>query len=320
MSMARKSNASTLIELEDRPERQQRILRSVAEWAGYYRCNPHRFVKDFLHIDLHFFQKILIVMMNICTTFVFIACRGIGKTYLSAIFCCIRAVLYPGSKICIASGTRGQSLVVLEKIMTELKPNSPELAAEIDDRGTKIGGNNAIIMFKNGSFIKVVTASDNSRGNRAHILIIDEFRMVKKDVITTILKKFLSTPRHPKFMDKPQYRGKKEYKELLKTLYLSSAYYKDHWSYTKTKDTCKFMLDDRDNRRKDFVCGFPYQLALQEGLLSEERVVEDITESDFSEIKWSINISVDLKPIERMQKRCNVSLLVIAVNGYLWHC
>ena len=317
MTMARKSNASTLIEFEDRPERQQRILRSVAEWAGYYRCNPHRFVKDFLHIDLHFFQKILIVMMNICMTFVFIACRGIGKTYLSAIFCCIRAVLYPGSKICIASGTRGQSLVVLEKIMTELKPNSPELAAEIDEKGTKISGNNAIIMFKNGSFIKVVTASDSSRGNRAHILIIDEFRMVKKDVIDTILKKFLSTPRHPKFMDKPQYRHKKEYKESLKTLYLSSAYYKDHWSYTKTKDTCKFMLDDR---RKDFVCGFPYQLALQEGLLSEERVIEDMTESDFSEIKWSINISVDLKPIERMQKRCNVSLLVIAVNGYVWHC
>ena len=171
--------------------------------------------------------------------------------------------------------------------MTELKPNSPELAYEIDEKETRTNGNDAKIMFKNGSFIKVVTASDSSRGNRAHILIIDEFRMVKKDIIDTILKKFLSNPRRPKYMDKPEYKNDKSLKEPLKTLYLSSAYYKDHWSYNKSKDNCKFMLDER---RKDFVCGFPYQLALSEGLLSEERVIEDMTESDFSEIKWAMEM------------------------------
>lgn len=271
-------------------ERQQRILDGVAAWAGYYRCNPHRFAKDFLHLDLHLFQKILLVIMNISNSFVFIACRGIGKTFLSAIYCCIRCILYPGTKICIASGTRGQSINVLEKIMTELKPNSPELAYEIDDKETHINGNNAQIMFKNGSFIKVVTAGDSSRGNRAHVLLIDEFRMVKKDVIDTILKKFLSNPRHPKYLDKPEYKHRKDLKEPNKTLYLSSAYYKDHWSYVKTKDNCKFMLDER---RKDFVCGFPYQLALKEGLLMEEAVIEQMTESDFSEIKWGMEMCAE---------------------------
>ena len=282
-----KQKVVTTINTQHITERQQRVLDGVAAWAGYYRCNPHRFAKDFLHLDLHLFQKILLVIMNISNSFVFIACRGIGKTFLSAIFCCIRCILYPGTKICIASGTRGQSLNVLEKIMTELKPNSPELAYEIDEKETRTNGNDAKIMFKNGSFIKVVTASDSSRGNRAHILIIDEFRMVKKDIIDTILKKFLSNPRRPKYMDKPEYKNDKSLKEPLKTLYLSSAYYKDHWSYNKSKDNCKFMLDER---RKDFVCGFPYQLALSEGLLSEERVIEDMTESDFSEIKWAMEM------------------------------
>lgn len=284
--MAKQKVVST-INTQHITERQQRVLDGVAAWAGYYRCNPHRFAKDFLHLDLHLFQKILLVLMNVSNSFVFIACRGIGKTFLSAIFCCIRCILYPGTKICIASGTRGQSLNVLEKIMTELKPNSPELAYEIDEKETRTNGNDAKIMFKNGSFIKVVTASDSSRGNRAHILIIDEFRMVKKDIIDTILKKFLSNPRRPKYMDKPEYKNDKSLKEPLKTLYLSSAYYKDHWSYNKSKDNCKFMLDER---RKDFVCGFPYQLALSEGLLSEERVIEDMTESDFSEIKWAMEM------------------------------
>lgn len=130
--------------------RTDKILNGVAAYAAYYRSNPHRFVKDYLHIELRLFQKIMIVMMNICTVVVFFGARGIGKTFLSAIFCVVRAILYPGSKICIASGVRSQSIIVLEKIMLELKPNSPELAAEIDERQTKVNGTNAQIVFKNG--------------------------------------------------------------------------------------------------------------------------------------------------------------------------
>lgn len=275
------------IETQRKLEKRQRVLDNVALWAGYYRCNPHRFVKDFLHINLKVFQMILIVIMNISSSFVMIACRGLGKTFICAIYCCVRCVLYPGTKICIASGTRGQATNVLEKINTEIKPRSPELAYEIDEKETNINANSAIIQFKNGSFIKVVTASDSSRGNRAHILIIDEFRLVKKDIIDTILKKFLSNPRHPGYMDKPEYKHNKELIEPLQTLFLSSGYYKDHWSYQKAKDNFKYMLSDK---RRDFVVGLPYQLALDEGLLTEERVIEDMTESDFNEIKWSMEM------------------------------
>ena len=144
--------------------RYDRILNGAAEWCAYYRSNPHRFAHDYLHLNLHLFQKILLVMMNRSTTSVFIGSRGIGKTYLSAVFCVIRCVLWPGSKICIASGTRGQAINVLEKIMLELKPNSRELAAEIDDKQTRINGANAQLVFKNSSYIKVVTASDSARG------------------------------------------------------------------------------------------------------------------------------------------------------------
>ena len=225
----------------------------------------------------------------------------LGKSFLCAIFCCMRAVLYPGEKIAVASGTRGQAVNVLEKIQLELIPNSPELAAEIDYKETKFTGPEARIAFRNGSIIKVVTASDNARGNRAHVLIIDEFRMVKKDIIDTILRKFLANPRQPKFMELPEYKGRKDLKEPLMTLYLSSAFYKDHWSFTRARDSCRFMLDER---RKNFVCGFPYQLALYEDLLMEENVIEQMTESDFNEIKWCINISVHLKLIEPMLKGC----------------
>lgn len=54
----------------------QRKLLRIANLAAFYRANPHRYVKDFLHINLKLFQKILIYLMNVNDYFMFIACRG----------------------------------------------------------------------------------------------------------------------------------------------------------------------------------------------------------------------------------------------------
>ena len=114
--------------VSERAPTERKILKGVARWTAYYRANPHLFARDYLHINLRIFQQILLVMMNWSSITVFIGSRGIGKTYLSAIFCVIKCILYPGTKICVASGTRGQAYLVLEKIMLELVPGSPELA------------------------------------------------------------------------------------------------------------------------------------------------------------------------------------------------
>jgi len=266
--------------------RRDLIMEGAAHWAAYYRANPHRFCADYLHLDLRLFQKILIIMMMLCSTVVVCAARGIGKTFISAVYCCVRCILYPGTKICIASGTRGQSINVLEKIILELRPMSKELAAEIDDKQTKINGTNAQIVFKNGSYIKVVTASDSARGNRANVLLLDEFRLISKDVIDTVLRKFLTQRRMPKYASLTKEERMAEYsKEKNVTAYLSSAYFADHWSYLKCQDTCKFMLDDTKHQ---FVCGFPYQLSITEGLLDEDTVLDEMAESDFNELKFAM--------------------------------
>ena len=266
--------------------REQKILSGVGAWTAYYRSNPHRFAHDYLHLDLRLFQKILLIMMNYSMEFVFIGSRGIGKTFLSAIFCVIRCILYPGTRICIASSTRGQSINVLEKIIQELKPNSPELAAEIDEKETKINGTNAQIVFKNTSVIKVVTASDTARGNRATLLLLDEFRMISKDVIDTILRKFLTLRRMPRYSALSKEERNAEYnKEKNKTMYLSSAYWADHWSYTKCQDI--YAVSELD-MSKGFTCSLPYHLSLKEGLLDRDLVESEVRETGFSEIKFSM--------------------------------
>lgn len=258
--------------------RYQKVMEGAAIWGSFYRANPDKFAEDYLHIQLKIFQRILLVMMFWSTTFVLIACRGLGKTYISAVYCVIRCILYPGTKICIASGTRGQAINVLEKIILELKPNSEELRAEINEKESKINGTNAQIVFNNTSVIKVVTASDSARGNRCNVLLLDEYRLIDKDTIDTVLRKFLTLRRMPKYSELTDAERKTEYaKEKNLTMYLTSAYFKDHWSYQKCVDTFKIMLDEN---RRQFVCGFPYQLSIEEGLLDPEQVADDMSESD----------------------------------------
>ena len=269
--------------------RRERVIEGMAIWGSYYRENFDLFVEEYLQLDfLKWFQTMLLVMMNRSRVFLWIAARGMGKSFLIAIFAVARCILYPGTKVVITSGTRGQSINVLEKIQTELMPVSPNLCNEIDMAKTKFSGQDAKVMFKNSSYIKVVTASDNARSNRANILIVDEFRMVKKDTIDTVLKKFLTSRRMPPYKDLTDAERKVEYaKEPNKSCFLSSAYFKDHWSFNKMLDTFKLMLDDSNT---DFVCGFPYQLSVQEGLLFSEDVESDMLESDFNEIKWSMEM------------------------------
>ena len=221
----------------------------------------------------------------------FIAARGLGKTYLSAIYCVIRCILYPGTEVCIASGKRGQAILVIEKITNELKPKSEELRAEINEKESQVNNTNARIVFNNTSIIKVVTAADSARGNRCNVLLLDEFRLISKDTIDTILKKFLIFRRMPDYAELTDKERNAEYdKEKNLTMYLSSAYFKDHWSYTKCVDTLKGMVS---GTRRQFVCGFPYQLSISEGLIDPGSIEEDMAESDFSEVKFSMEMCAE---------------------------
>ena len=170
----------------------------------------------------------------------------------------------------------------------ELVPLSHELNAEIDWKKSKLNNTQGIIVFRNGSYIKVVTAGESARGNRAHVLILDEFRLIDKDTIDTILRKFLSSPRTPVYSElSREERNAEKQKEIKQTLYCSSGYYQDHWSYTKCKEVFVRML--RGDRR-NFIVGLPWQLAVTEGLLSMDDVEAEMTESDFTEVKWAMEM------------------------------
>lgn len=279
--MAEKQTLSEVIK-----KKSDAIMEGVAYWASFYRKNPQRFVKEFLNINLKLFQKILIYMMMISTNFMYIASRGSGKTWLTALYCVVRCILYPGTKICVASGVKSQALEVITKIETDFLKNyswgSSNLANEIEYISTSM--NNARVDFFNGSWITIVTANDNSRHNRATTIVVDEFRLVPLNVINTVLRKFLTTSRMPGYLNNPKYA---HLQERNTEMYMSSAWYQSHWSFEKAKSYFANMLDDK---RKYFCVSLPYQLAIKEGLLSREQVEDEMSEADFDEISWSMEM------------------------------
>ena len=156
-------------------------------------------------------------------------------------------------------------------------PDSLGMQREIEHIST--GANDASCTFHNGSVIRVVVSNDNARSARAHVIIVDEFRQVDFSVISTVLRKFLSTPRQCGYHSNPEYS---HIQERNKELYLSSCWLKSHWSWERAKAYFESMVDGK----KYFICSLPYQLAIKEGLLMREQVEDEMGEADFSPVGW----------------------------------
>lgn len=257
-------------------------MNGVNLWAGYYRCNPHRFCRDYLNIMLDTFQKILITMMFKSNYFIYLAARGAGKTWLTAVFCVAWCILYPNTKIVVASGVKNQAMLVMEKIRDELVPNSPNLNREISE--IRLGLDNAYIKFKNGSMIRAVPATDNARGGRANILILDEYRLVDEGIYKGVLRRFLAGGRECGYHRKTKY---KKIRERNKELFLSSAWFESHWSWDRFRDFFgKSLRDDKAY----FACGIPYQMSVKCGRLSREQIIDETQEEGMDEATWAMEM------------------------------
>lgn len=156
-------------EAEIQQARTDHLMKGVEVWTAFYRANPHRFARDYLNLVLDKFQQIILCMMFKFANVVYLASRGGGKSFLLAIFCVIQCILYPESRVCLASKTRKQATEIIDKIREILIPRSTNLQLEIND--IQVNQAAAFVSFRNGSKIVVVTAKESARHNRATVLV-----------------------------------------------------------------------------------------------------------------------------------------------------
>ena len=108
-------------------------------------------------------------------------------------------ILYPGIKLGIASGMGQQARnVIIQKIKGELSKN-PEIAREIQFP-IKTGADDCVVTLKNGSEIRAITLAqdkggDSARSWRFNIILGDEARLIKDDIIEEILIPMTKTKR-----------------------------------------------------------------------------------------------------------------------------
>lgn len=214
------------------------------QWVTFFRRNFHRFATDYLGISLHTYQLIMLYLMGISNFFVVVASRASAKSFIIALYSCIKCILYPNTKVVLASGTKGQAkLIVSEKIQKELMPMSPVLRREISR--IKDNQNEVVVYFKNHSTIVCCTSNENSRGLRSTVLIREEFRQIKKFIEDSVLSPFQIVRQTP-YMKDAYYSSIKDLEEESTDIYISSSWFDnnsdDTWMWSVADQAYEGML------------------------------------------------------------------------------
>lgn len=249
------------------------------EFISYYRYYIDEFACDILGIDLYPFQRLILRAMARYQNSMFIACRGLGKSWLTAVFYICMAILYPGIKLGIASGSSQQARnVIIQKIKGELVKNE-NIAREIKFP-IKTGWEDCYVGFKNGSEIRAISVAqdrggDSARSWRFNAILIDEARLVKDNIIEEILIPMTKTKRTAAIHHRKVERGK--------VIFITSAYLKTHGLYDRFKFHYNEMMKGSNNY---YVCALPYQIGVQAGLFEEEDILNELDKPTMSKDKF----------------------------------
>ena len=251
-------------------QRKERIKR----WILYYRNNPHRFCMEYFGIKLFPYQILMLWVLQKSNLAYIVASRATAKTFMIAVWALTIAVLYPGSKIIVASKTLKQGGILLSEKLTYLRDTYPNVAREIASITTNSNAYEAI--FHCGSSIKVVPSSESARGNRCNYLIIEESRLVSKEVLEQILKPFLFS-RMPPYRLKQEYANDSYYKEEGRISYITSAGFTSEYWFDNVKSCIRRMLDGEES--VSFLA-FDYLLTIYHNIKTEEMIKNEMSDND----------------------------------------
>jgi hypothetical protein len=254
---------------EIKGERKERLKR----WIHFFRKNPNYLIRDYFGITLHPFQIMMIWVLQKSTLAYIVAARAASKTFIIAIWALTLSILYPGIKICTVSKTLKQGSLIIGKI-DELRHKYSNVWREIDT--CTINPNGAEVKFHCGSNIKAVPSSESARGNRANYIIIEESRLVPKEILEQVIKPFLEV-RMPNYMTLKEYKDIKELREDGTISFITSAWYTAEYWYSYVKTCIKRMVagDETSN-----FLAFDHKIVLRHGIKTEKMLKDEMDDTD----------------------------------------
>jgi len=158
----------------------------------FYRKYPVIACKELLMIDLVWFQRIALRSLWAHKYVMLLFGRGIGKTYLGAIFTVLYGLLYPGVAIGIITPSFKQTEFFFDKI-EEMYEASPYLRASVYRKPVR-ATYKALLKFRNGSYIEGLPLGSGQkvRGRRYNIIWCDEYAYIDEDIIKTVIRPMMN--------------------------------------------------------------------------------------------------------------------------------
>lgn len=250
-------------------ERKERMKR----WITFYRRNPNYLIRDYFGITLHPFQILMIWVLQRSTLAYIVAARAASKTFIIAIWSLCLCILYPGITVVTVSKTLRQGGLIVGKI-AEMRKKFPNVDREIEDLTSNSNGSE--VKFKCGSRILAVPASESARGNRASYIVVEESRLVSKDILEAIIKPMLEV-RTPPYMLKDEYKNIPELREDGIISYITSAWYTAEYWFSYVKSCIKKMASGDETAN---FLAFDYLITVKSGIKTQKMIEDEMADTD----------------------------------------
>lgn len=298
-------------------------------WAlqlQYYRSHLDVFLQEYMGLQLADTQQYIARGISTATEAHVIQSRSYGKTWLMAAIAIALAILYPGTGIGVVSSTIEQANLLLNKVMEKFA-SIPVVNAELETK--KLAASNKttkIINFHNGSYITSLSlgsSGDSARGWRLKVIIVDEARLVPKEIIKAVIEPITLENRDVV----ARVKGMKDFDS--KIIYITSAYLKacDYF-----KSFCHAVKEMGKGNPDYFACAFDYQSCVRVGLRDAkafERARKGMADATFQMEYGSVFIGANehsvfpfsltepvrlLREVELAQRRNSTARYVISAD------
>jgi hypothetical protein len=177
---------------------EQYKLTANEQLVWYYRNFPVIAAKEIIGVDLIWLQREMLNDMFFKNYVMMVLGRGVGKTWMLALFAVLYAMLWPGTKIGVIAPVFRQAGYVFDYI-EEFYDKSPFLRASVRKSSPRGKGlhrtyQKELIRFNNGSFVEALPLGDGNkvRGRRYNVLLPDEYAQLDEEIIQLVLRPMMN--------------------------------------------------------------------------------------------------------------------------------
>ena len=269
----------TLLELNKRnedkklgisEERLDANFKQIRSLIAFFREYPDLFV-DFIKgpnstFNFLFYQRIFLrVVMRHRYTYATFP-RAYSKSFLSVMALMLRCTFYPNSHLFVTTGGKQQAASITMAKVEEICRLLPVLENEINwERGkTTKGRDNVRYVWKNGSTLDILVASEKSRGQRRTGGLMEQCVLIDGTILNQVI---IPTTN----VDRTLPDGTRHKEQLINKsqIYITTAGWKNTFAYDKL---IELLVQSIINPDEVMIMGGTYETPIKEGLLNEDFV------------------------------------------------